>query len=81
VPGQLLEWTQHLARRAAGSGRDELSLPAPHDAPTPRAPVVTGPRHAAVQGRYREAYAQFSARFCSLEEAHATDRLLARLGL
>jgi CDP-glycerol glycerophosphotransferase len=34
-----------------------------------------------LQARHRDAYAEFSARFCALEDGHATDRLLARLGL
>ena len=35
----------------------------------------------ALQDRYAERYADFAARFCSLEDGHATDRLLARLGI
>lgn len=35
----------------------------------------------ALRRRHSDGYADFHARFCSLEDGHATDRLLARLGL
>lgn len=34
-----------------------------------------------VQDEHRAAYAEFSDRFCSLEDGHASDRLVGRLGL
>ena len=34
-----------------------------------------------LQQRFSDRYAEFKSRFCALEDGHATDRLLARLGI